>query len=191
MSSGERGRGGPPVSQLTVTVLQLGLLVVLWVFVLLAVSVLRRDLYGTRVLARAGAGPRARPAESPPRPPAAPAETPVQNAPRRLVVTEGPLRGTTIDLGRSAVLIGRAPECSLVLDDDYASSRHARLSPVGAPHGSAAGAGSAWQLEDLGSTNGTLLSPTGRGSGAPLHGTAPVEVGAVVRIGRTTLELQR
>lgn len=181
------------MSQLTVTVLQLGLLVALWVFVLLAVSVLRRDLYGTRVLARAGsgAGTRARPAAGPARPPAAPAEAPVPNAPRRLVVTEGPLRGTTIELGRSAVLIGRAPECSLVLDDDYASSRHARLSPTGPPQGSAAGPGSAWQLEDLGSTNGTLLSPGGRGRGEPLHGAAPVEAGAVVRIGRTTLELQR
>ena len=188
------------MSQLSVTVLQLGLLVVLWVFVLLVVSVLRRDLYGTRVLARVGGRGRSAPAPAPPAPAGergAPAPRPAPDVPRRLVVTEGPLRGTTIELGRSAVLIGRAPECSLVLDDDYASSRHARLSPAlstpgqpGEPGAPAAPSGG-WRIEDLGSTNGTLLSPTGRGRGEALHGAAPVAAGAVVRIGRTTLELQR
>ena len=180
------------MSQLSVTVLQLGLLVVLWAFVLLAVSVLRRDLYGTRVLARAGSRGRAtHPAPAPAAPGARPAPVthPAPGVPRRLVVTEGPLRGTTIELGRSAVLIGRAPECSLVLDDDYASSRHARLSPApSTPDGPEHGG---WQIEDLGSTNGTLLSTGGRGRGEPLHGASPVAAGAVVRIGRTTLELQR
>ena len=50
---------------------------------------------------------------------------------RTLVVTEGSLRGTTLTLGQAPVLIGRAPECTLVLDDDFASARHARLSPQG------------------------------------------------------------
>ncbi len=178
------------MSQLTVTVLQLGLLAGLWVFVVSVVVVLRRNLYGTRVLARPRGGRRsdlaaatvqpsggARPAPSPPR-----ATEP--RAPRRLVVTEGPLRGTALDLGRAPVLIGRSPECALVLDDDYASSRHARLSPPGASPDAT------WHLEDLGSTNGTLLSPTPRGASEPLEGSSSVSAGAVVRIGRTTIELQ-
>ena len=45
------------------------------------------------------------------------------------------------------MLIGRAPECTLVLDDDYASGRHARLFPQDGE----------WFVEDLGSTNGTFL----------------------------------
>ncbi len=174
------------MSQLTVTVLQLGLLVALWVFVLAVVVVLRRDLYGTRVLARprggrAPAGGAAAPGVGPP--PGAPAP-PRASLPRRLVVTEGPLRGTALDLGRSPVLIGRSPECSLVLDDDYASSRHARLTPPGASPDAT------WHLEDLGSTNGTLLAPSPRATPQPLEGSSSVTTGAVVRIGRTTIELQ-
>jgi len=45
----------------------------------------------------------------------------------QLVVTEGPLRGTTIPLAASPILLGRAQEATLVLEDDYASGRHARV----------------------------------------------------------------
>ena len=38
------------MSELTVTVLRLGLLVLLWVFVLSIASVLRTDLFGTRAV---------------------------------------------------------------------------------------------------------------------------------------------
>lgn len=181
------------MSQLTVTVLQLALLAALWVFVVSVVIVLRRDLYGTRVLARPGGGRRPGPARAPetpaggPRPASSPPRTTTPDGPhrpRRLVVTEGPLRGTALDLGRAPVLIGRSPECALVLDDDYASSRHARLSPPGASPDAT------WHLEDLGSTNGTLLSLTPRGAPEPLEGSSSVGAGAVVRIGRTTIELQ-
>ena len=40
------------MSELTVTVLRLGLLVLLWVFVMSVASVLRTDLFGTRVVTR-------------------------------------------------------------------------------------------------------------------------------------------
>jgi len=62
-----------------------------------------------------------------------------------------------------------------VLDDDYASGRHARLSPQDGR----------WVLEDLNSTNGTFL---GR---AKVVGSVPVQPGTPVRIGRTVLELRR
>lgn len=183
------------MSQLTVTVLQLGLLALLWLFVISVVGVLRRDLYGTRVVQRAAAGPGAgaggRAAEpvptTPPTPApavAAPSAPPAPQAPpvpRRVTVTEGPLTGTTLELGRSPVLIGRAPECTLVLADDYASSRHARLVPQDGQ----------WVLEDLGSTNGTTLARTSRDEGEAVRGSARAGVGSVIRIGRTTLELQR
>jgi pSer/pThr/pTyr-binding forkhead associated (FHA) protein len=165
------------MSELTVTLLRLGYLVLLWAFVLSAIGVLRRDLYGTRIVNRRRPG---RPAPAPaagatPAAPAAP-EKPRgrRGGPTRLVVTEGPLRGTTLPLGTSAVLIGRAPSCTLVLDDDYSSSRHARVFPEGGQ----------WLVEDMGSTNGTFLDEQ------PVTGAMPVRAGSQIRIGQSVLELQ-
>jgi pSer/pThr/pTyr-binding forkhead associated (FHA) protein len=73
------------------------------------------------------------------------------------------------------VLIGRAPECTLVLDDDFASARHARLFPQDG----------GWVVEDTGSTNGTFLG------GVRVTDPARVEPGVPVRVGRTVLELRR
>jgi pSer/pThr/pTyr-binding forkhead associated (FHA) protein len=143
------------MTELTLTLLRLGFLALLWLLVLSVVAVLRRDLFGTQVTRRA----------TPPRP--SRRRPPVDGAAgpggaRTLVVTEGSLRGTSITLGQAPILIGRAPECTLVLEDDFASGRHARLSLESG----------VWMLEDLGSTNGTYL-------------------GRARRIGRTVLELRR
>ncbi|MFV0459929.1 MAG: FHA domain-containing protein [Actinomycetales bacterium] len=165
------------MSQLTLLVLQLGFLALLWVMVLSVVGVLRRDLYGTRVVTRK---PRRRGRNAAPQTPprgraAVPPRTATPNAPGRLVITAGSLVGTTLSLGQAPVLIGRAPECTLVLTDDFASSRHAKLTP----------GADGWTVEDLGSTNGTTLN------GAPLGGPTPVAAGAVLKIGRTVIELRR
>ena len=40
------------MSELTLTIIRLGLLVLLWVFVFSIVGVLRGDLYGTRIVSR-------------------------------------------------------------------------------------------------------------------------------------------
>src|SRR5665647_789320 len=88
------------MSELTITLLRLGYLVLLWVFVMAAISVLRRDLYGTQITSR-----RMRRTPQPaPRPAAAAAPVPAADGrsapfprrevvPKRLVVTAGPLRG--------------------------------------------------------------------------------------------------
>lgn len=165
------------MSELTLTLLRLGYLVLLWILVLSIVAVLRRDLYGTRVTRRvtrpatAGVPPRA--AAPPTRP--RNVDDGRRDALRTLVVTEGSLQGTTLALGQAAILIGRAPECTLVLEDDYASNRHARFTFHQG----------AWLVEDLGSTNGTYL---GRNK---VESPTPVEPGVPVRIGRTVLELRR
>ena len=99
-----------------------------------------------------------------------------RKGPSRLVVTAGPLAGTTLPLRPSGTLIGRSPECALVLDDDYASGRHARI--FQADDGT-------WQVEDLRSTNGTFLGAT------RLTEPREVAVGSVLRIGQTVVELQR
>jgi pSer/pThr/pTyr-binding forkhead associated (FHA) protein len=90
------------------------------------------------------------------------------------VVTEGALKGTRITLGTQPVLIGRADDSTLVLTDDYASTRHARLSPRG----------SEWYVEDLGSTNGTYLDR------AKVTTAVRVPMGTPVRIGKTVIELR-
>nr|WP_218885893.1 FHA domain-containing protein [Kineococcus aurantiacus] len=157
---------------MTLTVLRLGLLVVLWLFVLAIVGVLRADLLGTRVTTRRTERDRARPRRDPVEAAPAPAR------PRAtLVVTEGSLRGTTLTLGQAPVLIGRGSDCTLVLDDEYASTKHVRITP--------GPAGDGWVVEDLQSTNGSFL---GRDR---LTTPAPFEPGTPLRIGKTVLELRR
>ena len=165
------------MSELTLTLLRLGFLALLWLLVLSVVAVLRRDLFGTRVTRRAPLqSPQAGPvAVATPRGGTRRVAEPQTPLPRTLVVTEGSLKGTTIALGQAPILIGRAPECTLVLEDDYASGRHARLS---LQQGT-------WMVEDLGSTNGTFL---GRNR---VQDPVPIAPGAPVRIGRTVLELRR
>jgi pSer/pThr/pTyr-binding forkhead associated (FHA) protein len=92
-----------------------------------------------------------------------------------MVVTAGPLAGTTIDLADSQITIGRADDATLVLSDDYASTRHARLFPQDGQ----------WLVEDLGSTNGTYLDRQ------KVTRPIPVPVGVPIRIGKTVLELRR
>ena len=172
------------MSELTITLLRLGYLVMLWLFVLSTIGVLRRDIYGTRIVQR-----RLRSATPPPTPAAAPAptlptgptdplprrEAPRRDVPGRLVVTAGPLRGTTLPLGSAAILIGRAPSCTLVLDDDYSSQQHARVFQRSGD----------WYVEDLGSTNGTFVGKT------RVEEPTLLPLGSQLRVGQSTLELQR
>ena len=97
-----------------------------------------------------------------------------RTVPRHLIVTAGSLAGTRITLGSQPVLIGRADDSTLVLTDDYASTRHARLSQRG----------SEWYVEDLGSTNGTYLDR------AKVTTAVRVPIGVPVRIGKTAIELR-
>ncbi|WP_277453806.1 FHA domain-containing protein [Janibacter sp. DB-40] len=165
------------MSELTVTVLRLGLLVLLWVFVLSVASVLRTDLFGTRVVNRRPApakkAPKGRRGASGASGGARPSRNP--RVPTHLVLTTGPLTGTSLPLRDSGVLIGRNPECTLVLDDEFASGRHARI--IRAEDG--------WYVEDLGSTNGTFLGQYRVGD------PVPVETGTAIRIGRTVIELRK
>ena len=194
------------MSELTLTLLRLGLLALLWIFIFSVVGVLRTDIYGTSVSRRtqrkalkrqeqeqqradrrapapapvAAVAPSAVGAVTSPVPDSAPAQRRGRGrkgVPTLLVVTEGPLTGTSLPLRSGGVLIGRNPECALVLDDDYASGRHCRIYPDPS-------AREGWLVEDLGSTNGTFI---GRDR---LTGARPVEIGTTLRIGKTVLELR-
>ncbi|WP_146340705.1 FHA domain-containing protein [Nesterenkonia sp. NBAIMH1] len=163
------------MSELAITVLQFGLLLLLWILILSIIAAQGRDMMVSR-RTRGGAANAAAPAGQ-----AAGAEqATVQQAPaqrpkpRRLVVSEGPHVGTEVTLGSSPVMLGRAQECTVVLEDDYSSGRHARLFPQG----------SRWFIEDLGSTNGTWLGDE------QLTRASTVEPGDRIRIGKTVLELR-
>lgn len=155
------------MSELALTLARLGFLALLWTFVFLVISALRRDLVApanTPLAARSTTSSSER-RRTPRR---------AKNTARKLVVVQGDLEGTVVPLGGTAVTIGRAADNSLVLDDDYASSHHAKLYPYE----------DSWVVEDLGSTNGTwidrtrITTPTVLGIGQPLH------------IGRTIVELR-
>jgi hypothetical protein len=154
-------------SELALQVLRFGFLAILWLFVLAMARVIRADL-------RSSGQPRIA------MPPAArrrgkdKSERPPAGASSQLVVTEGGLAGTRIGLTGAPVLIGRANDSTLVLEDDYASTRHARISLQDGM----------WVVEDLGSTNGTYLGQR------KVDGPVQLEVGVPLRIGKTVLELR-
>jgi hypothetical protein len=160
------------VPEIVFVAIKVGFLALLWLFVLAAVRAVRADLFGPSRRARRRSAPRPAP---PPPPPARPRTGRRNRPPQRLVVTEGPLRGTTVPLGDLQVTIGRADDSTIVLTDEFASSRHARLWPHDGQ----------WLVEDLGSTNGTYLDRS------RVVQPTPVPVGMPVRIGRTVLELRR
>jgi hypothetical protein len=199
------------MGELSVSLLRLGYLLGLWLFVLAALATLRRDIYGTTIRRRDPAARRsgkrrgrvtvpsslstvavggpaaAKPSTMPPAAGTAShgkagtprvgivsaAQEAHPGAPTKLVVKSGPLRGTTLPLARSAIVIGRSSSANLVLDDDFASARHAQI---------VLRMGS-WVIEDLGSTNGTFVDRH------KIAGTKELDVGATIRIGNTTLEV--
>ncbi|MFF3288646.1 FHA domain-containing protein [Streptomyces sp. NPDC003023] len=170
------------MSELTLTVMRLGFLAVLWLFVIVAVQVIRSDLFGTRVTQRGSRrGAEQRPQQQ--RQNSAPPQQRQQaggrqrrGAPTKLVVSEGTLTGTTVALQGQTITLGRAHDSTIVLDDDYASSRHARIYPD---------RDGQWIVEDLGSTNGTYLDRT------RLTTPTPIPLGAPIRIGKTVIELRK
>jgi Inner membrane component of T3SS, cytoplasmic domain len=169
------------VNALTLTLIRLAFLAVLWLFVIAAVGVVRTDLFGnsssglSRRQARKQRQARPRPPQpaKPPRPPR-PGRSP-RSSPQQLLVTAGALAGTSLGLADQQITIGRANDATLVLNDDYASTRHARLFPQDGQ----------WIVEDLGSTNGTYLDRQ------KVTQPTPVPVGVPIRIGKTVLELRR
>jgi len=159
------------MNALTLTLIRVAFLAVLWLFVIAAIGVVRTDLFGTAA-AKVRRG-RNRAQQQQPRPPR-PAR-PTRGTPRFLVVTEGGLSGMSIDLSDQQITLGRANDATLVLNDDYASSRHARIFPQDGQ----------WIVEDLGSTNGTYLDRQ------KVTRPTPVPIGVPIRIGKTVLELRR
>ena len=159
------------MSELTLFLVRFAYLAILWIFVLAAVSVVRSDMFGARVPAaarepKAGKAPKQRKEK---------ASKQRWGAPTHALVVQGANEGTRVELDGSPILIGRGTDAAIRLDDDYASTRHARIAP------SADG----WFVEDLGSTNGTYVGS------ARITQPTPLTLGMQVRIGKTLIELRK
>lgn len=153
------------MESLIMLVLKIGLLVLLWIFVLMAVRAMKRDSDHAAALPTSSATPvpagggsgmrRAQPAG-------------------KLQIIEGPLRGSYLEVNQiDDIVIGRSKDCTFQVGDDYASSHHARLFKRG----------NDWFIEDLASRNGTYLG------GYRIEQPEKVAVGSDIKVGRTTVRL--
>lgn len=152
------------MSEFLVSLLRIAFLVILWVFILLVANVIRTDIYGQRVRRDAtptASGRRASRRESRRREP----------VPTGLQVISGNRAGSYVPLS-GRVLVGRGTDCTLPIEDDYASNHHAEFTT---------GIDGDWFVEDLSSTNGTHVN------GERIENLTRLSVGDEVRIGRTVM----
>jgi len=128
-----------------VLVARLALVALLYLFLLLVVRALYRDLHATDTLPAGTGEPRA------------------TGLPRLVVLASGntPYPAGQVFRLRSPTMLGRDPQCDIPVEDDFVSGQHLRI--VGGPAG--------WQAQDLNSTNGTRLNSAQLVGSAPLrHG---------------------
>ncbi len=141
------------MSELTLTLLRLGFLVALWLFVLGVLKVLRQDLTGQRVHRNSK----------------------VERQPSRkkshLVVSLSDGSSRRIELADQPISFGRGSDSTVILDDDYTSTLHARV--FAQERG--------WAIEDCGSTNGTWVDRRRITTATLLYS------GAKIRIGKTDI----
>lgn len=178
------------LTELTFAILKYGFLVLLWVFVWCTVRSLRKDIEifsPRKSRAHRRSERRARKAAQAPAPAIAEQVTPAsprstanssarQSNPTLLVIIDGPLAGTSIPLSSAAITMGRSASNTVVLDDEFVSSHHARVYQDQAS--------GQWAVEDLRSTNGTVVNQHRISAPTMLPARVPV------RIGATTFELR-
>jgi hypothetical protein len=156
------------MSELTLFLIKISYLAILWIFVLSAISVVRSDMFGARMpsAARDAAAPKA---------PRQPKQKARRGSPTHVLVVDGANKGERAELAEAPILIGRGSDAAIRLDDDYVSTRHARI----------ASNGDQWFVEDLGSTNGTYIGS------ARITQPTTLTLGTRIRIGKTLLELRK
>jgi len=94
-----------------------------------------------------------------------------------LKVVEGPkaLRGMSVPVA-GPVVVGRSPGADIVIADTFVSSQHARVTPLG---------DTAVLVEDLGSTNGTIVN------GEQIHTPTELRHGDEIVLGAVRLRVVR
>ena len=95
--------------------------------------------------------------------------------PLELAVVGGPLSGRSWPVGRRALTVGRSEEVDVFLNHHSVSRAHFRLHA----------AGDTWQVDDLGSTNGTWVD------GQRVDGSRTVRPGDVIEAGACLLQIRR
>lgn len=143
--------------EIVILVLKYLFLALLYLFVALVVMAVLRELYGGRAffsgpgVVRKGRGP------------------------RLVVIREGGKNKKVSHPVQGGLVIGRAPDCDLLLEDEFVSNYHAKIYLLGGR----------FYVEDMGSTNGTFVN--GRRITSPLE----LRGGDVIQVGRTSMEFQR
>lgn len=173
------------MTELTFALLKYGFLILLWVFIWLAVRSLHKDIetFSPRPSRSRRRRERVKHKDNAeaPQAPVARASAPVVQStgnaePTLLVIIDGPLAGSSVPLTGAEISLGRAASNTVVLDDEFVSSHHARVYQD--PRSGQ------WAIEDLNSTNGTVVNQQRIGQPTILPARVPV------RIGATTFELR-
>lgn len=158
------------MSELALFLVRTGFLALLWIFIFSIISVIRADLFGQKVVSKVASAKLPNAFVTSPGSGSKPAE---QKA-TKLVVTAGEKIGTEIALAGRQLTIGRAGDSDLIVDDEYTSTHHAKLVYINGE----------WLIQDLDSTNGTLLD------GKKVATTQVVPNNTQVRVGQTSFELR-
>jgi hypothetical protein len=174
------------VSELALFIVRVGFLAVLWIFIFSIISVIRADLFGQKVVRRVTTANAPKVVSSPTSAsasgnfgsanPATGSLTMDANGinATKLSIIEGDRAGQSIALDKRELTIGRSEDSDLVIDDEFASTNHAKLILTN----------NDWLIQDLNSTNGTFLDGARVGTPAVLRLNTPV------RIGKTVFELR-
>lgn len=152
------------MSDLIVAAIKIVFLILLWLFILFVANVVRTDMFGKRVPASSLTAVPADRGRGKGR----------SKLPTRFAITAGPQQGVSVPV-EPTINLGRAADSTLLLDDDYASARHAQLVQKDK---------NTWLISDLSSTNGTYVN------GKLVTEPTKVTVGDVVRIGKTLMRLE-
>lgn len=168
------------LTELTFAILKYSFLVLLWVFVWFAVRSLRRDIeiFSPKKSRSFKTKYRRKPNNSS-------SENNQNNIvsrneesnklsenPTLLVIIDGPLAGSSFPLEPYGVTLGRSANNTVVLNDEFVSSHHARVYFNQSVK--------SWVLEDLGSTNGTMIGHNRVNEPVVLQPRTSVRIGATM-----------
>lgn len=156
------------MSEQLIDLLKLGLLALLYLFFLRVIWAVWTEL---RAPAVESVGADATAARRRREKPARPARGAKAEPSALRVVEPAEIAGTHALI--TEMTMGRAPGCTIVVDDTYVSQLHARVYK----------GEDGWYVEDIGSTNGTFLN------GAQLTGSRRVRRGDRIQLGNAVVEV--